>query len=184
MIQLKQSAAARAPVRLLDSSGVPVTGVVAGSVTATIYYADGTTASPTVSGNWHETAQGGYTLTITPAVLGPVQLVIVVSGANPFVGVYDCVADFASDAVTAANAATTAAGTAATSASGAVTAANAAAVSAAAALTALTGGWILDPVLNQMVMYAADNVTVIAKFNCFDSAGTPTVTNVFKRVRI
>src|SRR5689334_2038580 len=126
MIQLKQSVAARAPVRLLDSTGAPVTGVVAGSVTATLYYADGTTASPTVSGNWHETAGGGYQLTITPSVLGPVQLLIVVAGANDFLGVYDCVADFASDAVTSANAATAAASAASTSASGAVTAANAA----------------------------------------------------------
>jgi len=184
MVQLKQSVAVRAPVRLLDSTGAPVTGKVAADVTATIYYSDGTSASPTVTGNWHETAAGAYQLTIAPTVLGPVQLVIVVSGANDFVGVYDVVADFASDAVTAANAATTAASAASTSATGAVTAANAAQVSAAAALAAMTGGWTLDPVLNQLTIYDTDNTTVIAVFNCFDSSGAPSVTNVYRRVRI
>jgi len=185
MIQLKQNVAARAPVRLLTSAGVPVTGVAYSAVTATMYFADGTSASVTLSsGVWHETASGGYQLTITPTVLGPVQLVVSATGAADFVGCYDVVADFASDAVTAANAATTAANAASTSSSGAVTAANAAAASAAAALDALTGGWTLDPVANTLTLYAPDNVTVIAKFNCFDASGVPSVLTVYKRTRI
>ncbi len=184
MIQLKQSVAARAPVRLLDSTGTPVTGKVAADITAALYYADGTSASVTTTGNWNETAQGGYQLTITPTVLGPVQLVATCAGANAFVGVYDVVADFASDAVAAANAATTAAGTASTNASGAVTAANSAQAAATAALNAFTGGWTLDPILNQLTVYSTDNTTVFAVFNCFDASGNPSVTNVYKRVKV
>lgn len=184
MFQAKISASVRVPVRLLDSAGAPVTGKVAADVTATVYYSDGTSASPTVTGNWNETAAGAYQLTLTPSVLGPVQVVIVVSGANDFVGVFDCVTDFASDAVTAANAATTAASAASTSATGAVTAAGLAQTAAEAALAALTGGWTLDPTLNQLTLFAADNTTVIAKFNLFNSAGVPSVDPVFQRVRI
>lgn len=205
MIQIKLSVAVRVPLRALDSTGVAVTGLVAADVTATLYYADGTSSAVTESGNWYELAAGAYQLNITPGVLGPVVLVAVMAGANDFVGVYDCVADFASDAVTAGNdaeteaalataaattaassaaTAATAAGAASTSSSGAVTAANAASVAATAALDALTGGWTLDPVLNQLVMYSTDNVTVIATFNCFDSSGTPSVTNVYRRVKV
>jgi hypothetical protein len=170
MIQLKQNVAARAPVRLLSAAGTPVTGVVAGLVTATLYFADGTNVAVTPAGNWNETAGGGYQLTITPTVLGPIQLVVVVAGANTFVGVYDCVANFAADLFAAC--------------SGAVTAANAASAAATSTLNAFTGGWKLDPVLNQLVLFAPDNVTVIATFNLTDSSGLPTVTNVYKRTRI
>ncbi len=117
-------------------------------------------------------------------MLGPVQLVAVLAGANAFVGVYDVVADFASDAVAEAALATAAATTASGSALGAVTAANAAAAASASALDVNTGGWTLDPILNQLVIYGTDNVTVIATFNCFDSSGTPSVANVYRRVRI
>ena len=65
-----------------------------------------------------------------------------------------------------------------------MTAANAAQAAAVACLNAETGGWTLDPVLNQLVIYSTDNVTVIAKFNCFDSSGNPSVTNVYKRVKV
>ena len=170
MIQLKQNVGVRAPVRLLNSAGLPVTGVTAGAVSATVFYSDGTSSSLTPAGNWFETAQGGYQLLFTPTVLGPIQLVVTAAGANPFVGGFDCVSALIGDL--------------SASVAGATTAANAAQAAAVAALNAQTGGWTLDPVLNQLTIFAPDNVTVIARFNCFDSGGLPSVTNVFQRVRI
>lgn len=44
------------------------------------------------------------------------------------------------------------------------------------------GRWeIID---NQMIFRKSDNVTVIATFNLFDADGTPTMENVFERVRV
>lgn len=164
MIQIKQNVSVRAPVRLISSSGTPVTGVVAAGITsATAYYADGSSAVITATGNWFETAQGGYQLVFTPTVLGPVQLVVVPVAAVVFLGVFDCVSSLIADLVTGVNGAQTA---------------------ALSTLNALTGGWVLDTTLNQLTIYSTDNVTVLAKFNCFDSSGLPSVTNVFKRTRI
>lgn len=44
------------------------------------------------------------------------------------------------------------------------------------------GRWFIDN--NQMIFYAADNVTEVARFNLFDSAGLPTESDVFDRVRV
>jgi len=44
------------------------------------------------------------------------------------------------------------------------------------------GRWRI--VSNQMIFYAEDNVTEIARFNLFDSLGSPTMTNVYERVRV
>ena len=44
------------------------------------------------------------------------------------------------------------------------------------------GRWKL--VNNQMVFYESDNVTEVARFDLFDSAGNPTMTNVYERVRV
>lgn len=43
------------------------------------------------------------------------------------------------------------------------------------------GKWQL--INNQMVFWAADNVTEVARFNLYDVNGAPSVRNVFKRVR-
>ena len=45
------------------------------------------------------------------------------------------------------------------------------------------GKWILDPTLNQMIFFAEDNTTEIARFDMKDSAGSPTVNEVFSRTR-
>lgn len=36
------------------------------------------------------------------------------------------------------------------------------------------GRWVLDTDANQMILYKADNITEIARFNLYDEAGTPT----------
>jgi hypothetical protein len=45
------------------------------------------------------------------------------------------------------------------------------------------GRWVLDSVLNQMVFYTDNNVTEVARFDMKDSAGAPSVTQVFSRTR-
>ncbi len=45
-----------------------------------------------------------------------------------------------------------------------------------------TGRWQVDSETNQMIFYQDDNTTVIARYNLFDSGGTPSVTEVFDRV--
>ena len=44
------------------------------------------------------------------------------------------------------------------------------------------GKW--EIISNQMIFYKADGVTEIQRFNLFDSAGDPSTTEVFKRVRV
>jgi hypothetical protein len=44
------------------------------------------------------------------------------------------------------------------------------------------GRWRI--VANQMVFYKEDNTTEVARFNLFDSGGSPTMTNVFERQRV
>lgn len=44
------------------------------------------------------------------------------------------------------------------------------------------GRWSM--VNDQMIFYAEDNVTEVARFNLFDSTGTPSLTNVFQRQRV
>jgi len=45
-----------------------------------------------------------------------------------------------------------------------------------------TGRWTVDASTNQMVFFQDDNTTVIARYNLFDSSGSPSVTEVFDRV--
>ena len=194
MIQIKSGGTYRLPVRLLDSAGAPVTGKLYSDVTITAYYNDGTSGvvSPAAA-HFPEYSGGAYGFKVdsVTAIYGPLVIVVVCSGAQDFVGVYDVVQDLASDATTAATSAASSAATAATAAgnaqtasSGANTAAAAAQAAAVATLNVETGGWTLDSTLNQMTIFAPDNVTVIAKFNCFDASGNPSVVNVYKRVRV
>jgi hypothetical protein len=45
------------------------------------------------------------------------------------------------------------------------------------------GRWKIDTTANQMVFYAADNITEIARFDLFDSGGSPASDNVYERRR-
>lgn len=45
------------------------------------------------------------------------------------------------------------------------------------------GRWRIDAATNKMIFYKADNSTVVAEFNLFDSVGTPTIDSVFDRRR-
>lgn len=91
LVTLKKDASARFPVRLVDTGGNPVTGVLATAVTASIERADGTTAHLTVTGNWTEvtagafSGQGNYDLTLpasATSVEGFLRLVVTATGAK------------------------------------------------------------------------------------------------------
>jgi len=101
MIQVKVGSLYYLPVRLLDSTGTPVTGKLYSDITATAYFNDGTNTSVSpAAGNFPEYSGGAYALKYTiPNKVGPLTIVFVCSGANDFVGVYDIVADLASDVV-------------------------------------------------------------------------------------
>ncbi len=43
------------------------------------------------------------------------------------------------------------------------------------------GRWRIDHNANQMIFFKADNTTELARFNLYDSAGNPSVENVFER---
>jgi hypothetical protein len=47
-----------------------------------------------------------------------------------------------------------------------------------------SGRWKIDANTNQMIFYKADNITEVARFNLFDSAGAPASENVFERRRV
>ena len=215
MIQVKVAGTYYLPVRLLDSSGDPVTGKVYSDVTATAYYNDNTNASVSpAASHFPEYSGGAYGLKIDSIANkpGPMVVVVVVSGANDFVGVYDIVADLASDAVSEASTAATAAAAAETAADAASTAATAASTAAAAAqsssataaaqatiaataaggantgVAALTdvflGRWKLDTSLNQLILYGEDNTTEVARFNTFDNAGNPSTATIYERTKV
>ena len=45
------------------------------------------------------------------------------------------------------------------------------------------GRWTINGTTNKMTFYKSDNVTVVAEFDLQDSSGTPSVTEVFTRLR-
>lgn len=102
MIEFKQGINARVAIRLLDSTGVPVTAVAFGSVAATIEKADGTTANMVMSGaNWVEVTAGAfsglgkYDLVIPASILDtPGMTVVAVTGPGAnFVGTFKVIAN-------------------------------------------------------------------------------------------
>ena len=105
-MKVKQSVDVTVPVRLLNSSGLPVTSVAHGSVTAVVGKADKTEASISMSGsNWEEAnnglaGKGIYYLTIPASALDvPGALVYCVSaaGVEDYIGVLEVVSALESD---------------------------------------------------------------------------------------
>jgi hypothetical protein len=47
-----------------------------------------------------------------------------------------------------------------------------------------TGRWKLEKATNQMIFYADDNSTEVARFNLYDENGQPSLTDVFQRVKV
>lgn len=105
MVQIKTGTQYLLPVRLLNTSNVPVTGITYNQVTATAYYEDGSSASisPSASSSWTELSSGAYLLKLASGsntVVGALTVVVTVSGSQDFVGVYDVVGNLAADIYT------------------------------------------------------------------------------------
>lgn len=96
MFELKKNISSWVPVRLLDSSGVPVPGVAFGGVTATVYKSDTTEISLVVTGSdWDEATTGAFTSTGVYALKIPgsaldltgfLVYAVSVPGVNTFTG--------------------------------------------------------------------------------------------------
>lgn len=223
------------PIRLLDSTGMPVTGVTFNNVAATSYFNLGGIAnmSPPDSTHWIEYGSGAYGLyvdnnvwlqvgaiiggsfnssdvihgsisgangtcaagplsvgpiplllspvpgtfqtgdvltdTTTPGATctvtqppsymyipnspGPMVLIVTVSGANTFVGMYDVVTDLISTVVAQLTTVT----------------------------QVLTGRYKIDATAKTLTFYAADNTTVLYQYNLKDAAGSPSTFPVYER---
>ncbi len=46
------------------------------------------------------------------------------------------------------------------------------------------GGWTIDAVAKQMILFKSDNTTEVARFNLLDSNGVPTTDAPFRRTRV
>ncbi len=174
MIQVKAGLTYFVPVRLLTSLGAPVTGVAYTSVVATLWYSNNTSVVPTLTpSNWVEYGQGAYGMQITVAAIpGPLTNIVVVAGANAFVGVYDVVTNVAADAVVAATASSTASA--------------AAQALCQIAVNVLTGNQSINSSTNVLYLFAPGvpigTTGYIARFNLTDNTGAPTSTNIYTRV--
>lgn len=162
MIEYKVGTNALVAVRLLTTLGVPVTGVVFGGVTATIQRSDLTTVSvnPASGAFWSEVTfgafagQGIYNFVLPASVITVpgILLFVVVAGGTTYQSYINVVANIESDTY------------------------------AEAQITAkiATGRWRIFN--NQLMVYDADDTTVLYRFNLLDQNEDPTNTNVFERV--
>jgi hypothetical protein len=166
MIEYKQNVAARVNVRIFDTLGNPVAGVVFGAVTVAVQKSDGSTAIVTATAlNWSETVvgafsgQGVYQLILPSSALditGQLTYAVASIGNKTHVGAVKVVANEEVDTFAIAT-----------------------------LLQKIeTGRWKVDTTTNQITFY--DPVTPFAPilvFNLKDSTGAPTPgINVFERV--
>lgn len=180
----RQSVSVRVPIRLVDGSGVPVTGVVPANIQGgicTVVKADGTQLDITLSagtnffeftpssktrGLYHVTLPSGAT-----SVVGPIQWVVLpaasvfASAGYVGVGVVEALPSYLfsylvnSDGASPAN-------------------------SAAAALRLITqflSGLVKqDTSLNKMTIYKEDNTTALSQRNTFDASGAAASDPIYK----
>lgn len=103
MIEVKQSVARWLPVRIFNSTGDPVAGVLYSAITASVMKADHTITSFSVaSGDWFEAttssfnASGTYMIQIPASVLdqpGPLEYAISTASYKVFIGAVKVVAN-------------------------------------------------------------------------------------------
>lgn len=164
MFETKQNASVRVPVRLIDTGGNPVTGVVYTAVTVTIEKPNGTTANVTMSGGiWSEVTVGAFTGT------GKYTLVLP-SSVTDVIGVA-CVAIAATGAVTATNLFK-------------IVALDAADAYSEASLARKMATNKAVEATNQYIVYDDDATTVLKTFNTQDASGSPTSTSIFRRIPV
>lgn len=167
MIEIKTGVDSWVPVRLVDVTGTPVTGVTFGSVTVSIRAADTgpvDTYTPT-SQQWLEVNSGAFAGTGVYAVKilgssiglpqGSTTYAVAASGAVTYVGSVKVVLQEESDTYLRMR-------------------------------ELQEGRWKIHttgPDANRLVLYGADGVTPIQKWDLYDSSGTATAgVGVFERV--
>jgi hypothetical protein len=168
MIEIKRGQDNWVPVRMLDSGGAPITGIVFGSVSVSVRSADAgalVTYAPT-TGQWAPVDTGAfagtgvYNLVIPSSVAyaeGSVTYAVGVSGARTYIGAVKGVTYIESDTYVR--------------------------------MRELQEGrwkiWTSGADANRLVLYAGDGVTAIQKWDLKDSSGTATAgVNVFERVPV
>jgi hypothetical protein len=169
MYEFKRSVAAFAPVKMVDTAGLGVTGLVYTDITLSVLKADGTvaTSSPGVS-DWVEAtagafaSQGIYAVRLSATDLGQAgMLVYAVSGgtAKTYSGAVEVVANIESETYAMAS-----------------------------ALSLISEGrWKIHTTgadAYRLVYYDVDGITPLKKFDLFDAFGAPTITSPFERVPV
>ena len=166
MIEIKSGQDCWVPVRFVNTSGGPVTGVAAAAVTVSIRAADSgaiDTYTPSAP-QWLECSSnafantGVYSLTIPGTVSlpqGSVVYAVAAAGAVTYVGALKSVSYEESDTYLRLR-------------------------------QLQEGRWKIHttgPDANRLVLYGSDGITPIQKWDMLDSSGTPTAgVNVFERV--
>jgi hypothetical protein len=188
-MDIKQSTATKVPVRLLDSSGVGVTGKAFGDATVYLQAFGGSSAVKVLgAGDWVEVDStnmpGVYDLSLAVgdvATTGMLKYSVAASGAVTYVGIVNVVAYTLYDTYSQALVAATNASTAATNASNAETAANAADTTATTVRKLQSNRLKIDTGANTCTLYDDDDVTPLFVWNLKDSSGSPTSTSIFER---
>ena len=160
MIEFKQDAVARVPVRLFDPAGNGVAGIVFSDVTLTVERADGTVSTIAVTEpDWVEVDTdafvntGKYTLLLpitATDVHGILTYAISAVGIRTYIGIIKIVSTEVVDI-----------------------------------RRLQEGRWKIHTTgadANRLVLYDSDGTTVLQKWNLTNSAGLPATTNIFERV--
>lgn len=168
MIEIKQSTQARVPVRL-SLAGVPVSTVAAALVTVQIIKSDGSVTDYTVAApDWASfntaaaAGSGTYQLRLSTTdtnTAGSLMYVVKATTSDAFVGSIKIVANEEVDTYTRV----------------------------LDMHDETLGKWQIfttGPDANRLVIYRADGVTVLKKFDLADSTGTATVINPFRRTPV
>jgi hypothetical protein len=169
MFEVKQSAISWVPVRLLDAGGAGIAGVAATAVELGVLKSDGTYAFATLTApNWSEvtggpaTGAGLYRVRLSAAqtdTTGPLAYVVKSTTSERFVGSIKVVAREEAETYALA----------------------------ADAHDEAFGKWEIftsGPDANRLVLYRADGVTVLKKFDLTNALGAPSTINPFKRTPV
>jgi hypothetical protein len=168
MIEYKQGVTAKVPVRLLDTSGSGVTGVLVGAISVTVVKSDGTVQNVTpAGGDWTEITTGAfngtgmYELQLSGSsflnITGAFTYAVANASAKTYLGTVKIVAYEEVDTKAVVD-----------------------------RLRRLNEGrWKIFTAggdANRLVLFDSDGTSVLQKWDLKDQSGSATTTNVFERV--
>jgi len=167
-MEVKQGTAFRVPVKLRSATdGSALTGKAYTAVTCYIQKQAGSSAVKTLAGtDWFEidatNFPGVYDLLLSTTntdTVGFIKYSVTVSGAVPYFGLLEIVANVTSDVVT----------------------------DTSVLRKYADGRWKIHVTggdANRLVLYDTDGTTPLIKFNLFDAGGTATSSNPYERVKV